>query len=104
VGGTLGLDKRQISLGLLLTPVVGGILVGLLCVLSPLCLSDGADQMGFVISLGRALGAGTIAVAAVVKFLCLAFSIGFGFVGMVLICGILVACLDHVAFTDSDCF
>jgi H+/Cl- antiporter ClcA len=81
VGKRLGLDKRRISLGLLLTPVVGGILVGLLCVLSPLCLSDGADQLSFVISFGRALGAGTIAVAAVVKFLCLSFSIGFGFVG-----------------------
>jgi hypothetical protein len=99
VGKRLGLDKRRISLGLLLTPVVGGILVGLLCVLSPLCLSDGADQLSFVISFGRALGAGTIAVAAVVKFLCLSFSIGFGFVGMVLVCVILVAWIMSPSLT-----
>ena len=51
--------------------------------------ADGADQMGSVITLGRALGAGTLAVTAVVKFLCLSFSIGFGFVGMILICSVL---------------
>lgn len=91
MGKRLGLDKRRISLGMLLTPVVGGTLVGLLCVLSPLCVSDGADQLGSIVKLGQALGAGTIAVAAVVKFLCLAFSIGFGFVGMILMCGVRIA-------------
>lgn len=68
-------------LGLLLTPVIGGIFVGLLCVAAPLCLSDGAEQIGSVVALGHDLGAGNLIVTMFCKLGTVSISLGFGFVG-----------------------
>ena len=54
-------------LGKLLTPMIRGILVGLLCVISPLILSDGSDQLQTIISYGKILGLDTVIVACILK-------------------------------------
>jgi len=106
VGDRVGLKNATgISLGLLLTPVVGGALVGLLCVAAPLILSDGGEQLGAVISLGKVLGSGTLVVTGLLKLLAVSISLGFGFVGgpvfPFIFTGICVGTVAHLLFEDS---
>jgi H+/Cl- antiporter ClcA len=79
LGGRLGMGGN--TLPFLLTPTVGGALVGLLAVASPLILSDGAEQMGVLFTGAGALGVGTMVCCAALKLLAVGISLGFGFVG-----------------------
>ena len=84
LGARCGLDRGPrggVRLGLLLTPVVGGVLYGLLAVAFPLTLGDGNAQLKVVIAQGRHLGAGALVATGVGKMLCLGVCLGFGFVG-----------------------
>lgn len=79
VGGRLGLSKDV--LGMILTPTLGGAILGLLCKAVPLIIGDGADQLGPLINLSEDLGVGTIIAAGLLKLVAVALSVGFGFVG-----------------------
>jgi H+/Cl- antiporter ClcA len=67
--------------GKLLTPTIGGALVGALAVAAPMALGDGAVQITSVLSLSDELGVGTLAGTATIKFVAFGISLGFGFVG-----------------------
>lgn len=78
------------GLGLMLTPVVGGLLIGLIAVAEPLTLGDGSAQLGIIIkqallpTVGHGkpnLGVGSLMSTAFLKILALGTSLGFGFVG-----------------------
>lgn len=79
VGGRIGIHGD--TLPFLLTPTVGGALVGLLTVVAPLILSDGSDQLSVIGRGGEALGVGTLACSAALKLVAVGISLGFGFVG-----------------------
>jgi hypothetical protein len=68
-------------LGKLLTPVIGGLLAGCLCVAAPLCLGDGGDQVKLVLAYTKQLGLATVIVSGLVKLFCVGICLGFGFVG-----------------------
>ena len=73
--------RLRFKLGLLLAPVVGGVLYGLLAVAFPLTLGDGNAQLKVVIAQGKHLGVGALVATAVGKMLALGVCLGFGFVG-----------------------
>lgn len=79
LGDKVGLPARY--LGMLMTPIVGGTLVGLLAVAAPLTLGDGADQLAALVTLRNELGADDLLVTAVCKILAVSLVLGFGFVG-----------------------
>lgn len=76
-----GLGIPNGILPLLATPTLGGAIVGLLCVASPLILSDGTDQLGVLASGAKSLGVGTLICSAILKLVAVGVSLGFGFVG-----------------------
>jgi H+/Cl- antiporter ClcA len=67
--------------GKLLTPAIGGAIVGALALAAPLVLGDGTVQISSVFSLSSQLGVGTLAGSAAIKFAAFGISLGFGFVG-----------------------
>ena len=69
------------NIATMIQPVIGGTLLGLLYVAVPLCLGGGRPQLYAVMTLGKRLGARTVAVTAFTKLLCLGISQGFGFIG-----------------------
>jgi H+/Cl- antiporter ClcA len=79
LGDDMGLGSNV--LGKLLTPVIGGILVGLICVAAPLTLSDGSAQLKTVMFNGETLGLDTVIVSGILKIVAGGISLGFGFVG-----------------------
>lgn len=79
LGKVIGLGEN--ILGLLLTPVVGGVMIGLLCVAAPLDLGDGSYQLSAVVRLGPLLGTGTLLISGLIKLVLVAITTGFGFVG-----------------------
>jgi H+/Cl- antiporter ClcA len=79
--GRARLGLARLRLGVLLAPVVGGALYGLLAVAFPLTLGDGNAQLKTVIAQGRNLGVGALVATACGKMLCLGVCLGFGFVG-----------------------
>jgi len=79
--GTCVLGLSPDTLGFILTPTLGGTIVGLLCKAVPLLLGDGEDQLQVLISHGGELGVGTIIAAGFLKLLTVSISLGFGFVG-----------------------
>mmetsp|Transcript_15516 Transcript_15516/g.33527 ORF Transcript_15516/g.33527 Transcript_15516/m.33527 type:complete len:644 (+) Transcript_15516:142-2073(+) len=79
IGGRLGLSKDV--LGMILTPTLGGAILGLICKAVPLVIGDGADQLGPLINLSEDLGVGTIVAAGLCKLVAVALSTGFGFIG-----------------------
>lgn len=92
------------QLGLLLTPVVGGALVGFLSVATPLILSDGSQQIGPILAMGSELGAATVAATGLFKLLAVGLSLGFGFIGgqvfPLLFSGICTGLTAHLVYTD----
>jgi len=81
-------SPRCPHLGLLATPVIGGVLYGLIAVAFPLTLGDGASQLGVIIkdafasrAGGGELSAGFCLLLALAKMLALGVCLGFGFVG-----------------------
>ena len=78
-GTKLGLKEE--TLGILLTPAIGGTILGLLCKAVPLLIGDGADQLGPIILLQDELGVGNIVATGFLKLVAVAISCGFGFVG-----------------------
>jgi len=83
LGQELGLVYKEHDnlLGLLVPPVIGGALVGLLAVVSPLILSDGSEQAGAILTLADDLGPGNLIAAMFLKLFAVGLSLGFGFVG-----------------------
>jgi H+/Cl- antiporter ClcA len=79
LGDGMGLGSNV--LGKLLTPVIGGMLVGLICVAAPLNLSDGSAQLQAIVSNGETLGLDTVIVSGILKLVAGGISIGFGMVG-----------------------
>jgi H+/Cl- antiporter ClcA len=79
LGEEMGLPQRV--LGVLVTPLLGGVLLGLLAVAVPLTLGDGSRQTGPVAVLGDKLGWQTLLVTAIAKLVAGGISLGFGFVG-----------------------
>ncbi len=86
----------------IVTPVIGGTLLGLLYVAVPLCLGGGLPQLYAVMTLGKRLGARTLIVTAFTKLLCLGISQGFGFIGgplfPIIFAGACTGSLIHVIF------
>jgi len=68
-------------LGLLLSPAIGGVLVGLLAVASPLILSDGSNQIEALFILSKELGPGNLIATMSIKLFAVGISLGFGFIG-----------------------
>jgi len=79
LGERMGLGPNV--LGKLLTPMIGGVVHGLLVVAAPLNLSDGSEQMSLIITNGKELGKETIIVSGLLKLLSMSVCIGFGFIG-----------------------
>lgn len=79
VGDKYSLPKGL--LGTLLTPMIGGIIAGLLAVAAPLTLGSGAEQMAAVFRLAPLLGRSTLIVTALLKVTLVGLCLGFGFVG-----------------------
>jgi H+/Cl- antiporter ClcA len=67
--------------GKLLTPAIGGALVGALAVAAPLVLGDGSLQIGSILTRSEELGVATLIGTGFIKFLAFGISLGFGFVG-----------------------
>jgi H+/Cl- antiporter ClcA len=80
IGGSLPLPFEGFA-GKLLTPAVGGVLVGALLIAAPLALGDGSVQITSVFTMSNELGVGTLAGSAAIKFVAYGISLGFGFVG-----------------------
>jgi len=72
-----------LSLGALLQPLVGGVLVGLIAVLQPFCLGEGTAFFKYLLegTNGRTLNPGTLIGVGLVKILATRVALGFGFVG-----------------------
>lgn len=68
-------------LGLILTPTIGGAIVGMLCKYDPLLFSDGSEQLSALIALGSELGTSHLIASLFLKLISAAISLGFGFVG-----------------------
>jgi H+/Cl- antiporter ClcA len=68
-------------LGKLLSPVIGGALVGALAVAAPLILGDGSLQIGTILTRSEELGVATLIGTGFIKFVAFGISLGFGFVG-----------------------
>ena len=68
----------------------------------PLCLGGGLPQLYAVMTLGKRLGARTVAVTAFTKLLCLGISQGFGFIGgplfPIIFTGACTGSLIHIIF------
>lgn len=79
LGDGMGLSSNV--LGKLLTPVIGGILVGLISVAAPLTLSDGSAQLNTILFNGETLGLDTVIVSGILKIVAGGISLGFGLVG-----------------------
>lgn len=88
----------------IVTPVIGGTLLGLLYVAVPLCLGGGLPKLYTVMTLGKRLGARTLVVTAFTKLLCLGISQCFGFIGGPLFpisfAGACTGCLVLIIFPD----
>ena len=72
---------KRTYLGMILTPTIGGCLVGLLTVACPLILGDGSAQLAVILNGANDLGATTLILSALAKLLALSISLGFGFIG-----------------------
>jgi H+/Cl- antiporter ClcA len=79
LGDGMGLGSN--ILGILLTPVIGGILIGLISVAAPLTLADGSAQLNTIMFNGDTLGLGTVIVSGILKILAGGISLGFGMIG-----------------------
>ena len=79
----LGEEKfgAKITLGKLLTPAIGGCLLGLIYVAAPACLGDGSDQMGTMMSQREQLGKTNLFITGLLKLVAVGVSLGFGFIG-----------------------
>ena len=90
------------NIATMIQPVIGGTLLGLLYVAVPLCLGGGLPQLYAVMTLGKRLGARTVAVTAFTKLLCLGISQGFGFIGgplfPIIFTGACTGSLIHIIF------
>jgi len=79
--GTQKLRLGKDVLGTILTPTLGGALVGLLYVSTPLLFADGADQQPTIVTFSNELGTGALVAAGLLKLVATGVSLGFGFVG-----------------------
>jgi H+/Cl- antiporter ClcA len=68
-------------LGKLLSPVIGGVLVGALAVAAPLVLGDGSLQIGTILTRAEEIGVATLIGTGLIKLVAFGISLGFGFVG-----------------------
>jgi H+/Cl- antiporter ClcA len=68
-------------LGMIVTPTLGGCLIGLLAVACPLTLGDGSAQLNVILGNAETLGSDTLIVSAIVKLVAVSISLGFGFIG-----------------------
>jgi H+/Cl- antiporter ClcA len=68
-------------LGMILTPTLGGCLLGLLAVACPLTLGDGSAQLEVLLLHGDKLGLKNLLLSALGKMVAAAIASGFGFVG-----------------------
>mmetsp|Transcript_35738 Transcript_35738/g.86328 ORF Transcript_35738/g.86328 Transcript_35738/m.86328 type:complete len:675 (+) Transcript_35738:167-2191(+) len=89
----------------LLTPTLGGALVGLLAVASPLILSDGSDQIETVINNAETLGIANLLVTMLLKLIAVGMSLGFGFIGgnifPFIFAGTCLGSAAHLIFPDQ---
>jgi hypothetical protein len=71
------------SLGALLQPILGGLLIGLWAVLQPFCLGEGTDFLRYLLAgtNNRTLAPSTLVGIGVVKLLATRTALSFGFVG-----------------------
>lgn len=91
-------------IGKLLTPLVGGVLVGALAIAAPLNLGDGSVQLGAVLAYPTELGVGTLVGTAILKLISVGICLGFGFVGgpffPVIFAGACTGSIMHLVFPD----
>ncbi|TIC82186.1 chloride channel protein [Nocardioides sp. GY 10113] len=81
VGAATTKAVALLRLPALLTPVVGGLLFGLVGVALPLTSFTGSDQLGVALDKGSALGTGLLVAILVGKMLAFAVSTATGFIG-----------------------
>jgi len=72
-----------LSIGEVLLPIIGGVIVGLLNVLQPLCIGEGTSFLKYLFTgvNGRHMSAGTLVGAGFLKVIATRAALGFGFVG-----------------------
>jgi H+/Cl- antiporter ClcA len=90
---------------MLVTPIIGGAIVGLLAVACPLTLGDGSLQLGVILDGRETLGVDTLIVSALVKLIAAGISHGFGFIGgdifPYVFAGACIGATANVLFPDS---
>jgi H+/Cl- antiporter ClcA len=72
---------KRTYLGMIITPTLGGCLLGLLAIGCPLTLGDGSVQLEVLLLHGEKLGVANLLVSALVKIVAASITSGFGFIG-----------------------